>query len=185
MEMFFSPLWINCLDESMSKWLCEFTCPGFMCVFCKPWPFGNEYHTICCCKTGILWRAEIVEGKDTSPERPPKKHSAYGKTAALLLRLTESIWGSGRVVILDSGFCVLKAIVELRKRGVYSSALIKKQCYWPAHIPGDEIKKHFEDMPIGSVDIWPGKMEGVSFAVHCFKEPNYILSLMSTYGRTE
>ena len=185
MEMFFSLSWINCLDESMSKWLSEFTCPGFMCVFRKPWPFGNQYHTICCCKTGILWRAEIVKGKDTPPERPPKKYSSHGKTAALLLRLTEPIWGSGRVVILDSGFCVLKAIVELRKRGVYSSALIKKRRYWPAHIPGDKIKKHFEDMPIGSVDVWSGNMEGVSFAVHCFKEPSYILSLMSTYRTTE
>ena len=40
----FSPSWKNCLDKSMSKWLNEFTCPGFMFVPCKPWSFGNEWH---------------------------------------------------------------------------------------------------------------------------------------------
>ena len=38
----FSPSWINCIDKSMSKWVNEFTCPGFMYVPRKPWPFGND-----------------------------------------------------------------------------------------------------------------------------------------------
>ena len=37
----FVPSWINC-DESMSKWLNEYTCPGFMFVPHKPWPFGEQ-----------------------------------------------------------------------------------------------------------------------------------------------
>ena len=28
----FVPSWINCIDESMSKWVNEYTCPGFMFV---------------------------------------------------------------------------------------------------------------------------------------------------------
>ena len=40
----FSLSWINCIDKSMSKWVNEFSCPGFMFVPQKPWPFGNEYH---------------------------------------------------------------------------------------------------------------------------------------------
>ena len=28
----FEPSWINCIDESMSKWVNEYTCPGFMFV---------------------------------------------------------------------------------------------------------------------------------------------------------
>ena len=46
MLMNFSPSWINCIDESMSKWVNEYTCPGFMFVPRKPWPFGNEYEMI-------------------------------------------------------------------------------------------------------------------------------------------
>ena len=66
----FVPGWINCLDESMSIWTNRWTCPGW--VFCprKPHPFGNEYHTICCCMCGVLYRVEMVEGKDRPDERP-------------------------------------------------------------------------------------------------------------------
>ena len=64
----FSPGFMNCLDESMSIWTNKFTCTGFMFVPRKPWPFGNEYHTICCCSSGIMWGVELVEGKDQPPE---------------------------------------------------------------------------------------------------------------------
>ena len=41
--------------------------------------------------------------------------------------MTQPIWNSGRVVILDSGFCVLQGLIELAKMGLYASALIKKK----------------------------------------------------------
>jgi hypothetical protein len=63
MENKFSPSWISVVDESMSKWLSEYTCPGWMVVPQKPHPFGNEYHTACCGKSGILWALELVEGR--------------------------------------------------------------------------------------------------------------------------
>ena len=43
-----------------------------------------------------------------------------------LLQLTRPIYGSGKVIVLDSGFCVLKGLVELKKFGVFAHALIKK-----------------------------------------------------------
>ena len=48
------PGYMNYLDESMSMWTNKFTCHSFMFVSCKPWPFGNEYHTVCCCSLGIM-----------------------------------------------------------------------------------------------------------------------------------
>ena len=60
----FKPGRLNCLDESMSMWTNKFMCPRFMFVPRKPWPFGNEYHTLCCCTSGIMWGIEVVEGKD-------------------------------------------------------------------------------------------------------------------------
>ena len=65
----FVPGYMNCLDESMSIWTNIFTSPGFMFVPHKPWPFGNEYHTICCCTSGIMWGIDLVKGKD-SPRAP-------------------------------------------------------------------------------------------------------------------
>ncbi len=41
----YSPDWLNCLDKSMNSWLNKF-CPGFLICPRKPWPFGNEYHSI-------------------------------------------------------------------------------------------------------------------------------------------
>ena len=64
MNQQFSPGYANCLDVSMSVWTNQYTCPGFMFVPCKPWPFGNEYHLVCCCLSGIMWGIDLMEGKD-------------------------------------------------------------------------------------------------------------------------
>ena len=83
--------------------------------------------------------------------------------------------------MLDSGFCILKSIIELKKRGVYVSALIKKCCYWPKYIKGDDIKSHFDDKDVGDCDAWKGQMDEVDFHVYTMKEPDYVMSIMSTY----
>lgn len=127
MAKVFVPSYISCLDESMSFWTNKFTCPGFIFVPRKPWPFGNEYHTIACGLSGILYQLELVEGKDRPRELgKPEHENKGGPTVGLLLRLTKILHGTGKIVVLDSGFCVLKAIVELRKVGCFAAALIKK-----------------------------------------------------------
>ena len=181
----FSPSWISCLDESMSKWVGKFTCPGFCCVPCKPWPLRNEYHTISCGKSGILYAMEMVKGKDAPKEAPPKDYSSLGKTVGLLLRLTRPIWGSSKDVVLDSGFCVLQGIAELQKKGVFAAALIKKRKYWSKYIDGDGIKAHFKDKELGTVDAMKGSLGGVKVEVHCLKEPEYVMMLVSSYSTLE
>ena len=89
------------------------------------------------------------------------------------------------MVILDSGFCVLKGIVDLKKNGVYMSALIKKRRYWLKYIHGEDIKSHFADKEVGATDAWAGKSDGVPFHIYTMKEPDYIMSLMSTYGTNQ
>ena len=71
-------------------------------------------------------------------------------------------------------------IIELKKRGVFASALIKKRQYWPKYVAGDKIDKHFEDKEIGHVDSLPGKMHDVPFHIIGMKEPDYFMKLMST-----
>ena len=75
----FTPSWVSCLDESMSTWTNKYSCPGWMFVPRKPWPFGNEYHTVSCSLSGILWQMELVEGKDSPSEIIPKFNN-QGKT---------------------------------------------------------------------------------------------------------
>ena len=48
---------------------------------------------------------EIVEGRD-QPWQGQKEFSDKGKAVSLSLHLTRPIWGSSKVVVLDSGFCV-------------------------------------------------------------------------------
>ena len=63
-----------------------------------------------------------------------------GGTASLLLQITNSRFVKGKLVILGKVFCVLKAIVSLKKRGIYASALIKKRRYWSKYIDGSGIQ---------------------------------------------
>lgn len=91
--------------------------PGFMVVKRKPHPLGNEYHTICDGETAILFKMELVEGKSRPPERPLKYESHHSKTTALVMRMTEDLRGSGRVVIMDSAFCVMSAVYQLYELG--------------------------------------------------------------------
>ena len=52
-------------------------------------------------------------------------------------------------------------------------------------IKGKDVKAHFADCEVGAVDAWPGQMDGVKVHVRCMKEPDYVISLMKTYGTTE
>ena len=181
----FLPGCMNCLDESMSMWTNKFTCPGFMFVPCKPWPFENEYHTVSCCSSGIIWGIDLVEGKDCPTQLGQQQYENFSLTVGLLLQMLSPIYHKGFVVMLDTKFCVLKHIIELRKKGVYASALIKKQRYWPKYIKGDEIKAHFNNKNVGDMDSWAGTFDNIPFHVYAMKEPDYVISLMSTYGTND
>ena len=99
----------------------------------KPHPMGNEYHTVACGVFGPLWAMEILEGRDRPPELGNSKYHEHGKTGSLLLRLSAAIFRTGKVIILDSGFCVSQAIITLMKFGACSSALMKKEGIGNAH----------------------------------------------------
>jgi hypothetical protein len=181
MEDEFDPSWMNVLDESMMEWFNKYA-PGFMCVGRKPHPFGNERHTICCGTTTIMWRAQIVEGKDRPQQRGPKEYNELGKTVGLMLRMCKPIFGAGKAVVFDSGFCVAKGIVELAARGVYGGALIKKRRYWPKSVPGDLIDRHFADKEVGDYDMLETTTEeGKPFKIFCFKEPDYVMKIMASW----
>ena len=157
MHRVFKSAWVCCIDESMSSWLNKFTCPGWMFVPRKPRPFGNEYHTICCGLTGILFAMELVEGKDRPTQLPsPPPHM---KTTSLLLELCKSLYGSGKVIVLDSGFRVLKALIALKKVGVFAHAVINKRRYWPKFVPGEAINDHMKEKNVGDVDCLQGTVD--------------------------
>ena len=182
MEVEFLPSWINAIDESMLKWLNEYTCPGFMYIPRKPWKFGNEWHDAGCCSSDVIWSVNLREGKDCPRHLGEKEYGGMGKTVGTLLRLMKSQFGTGKTVVLDSGFCVLQGLVELKKNGIYAHAVIKKRRYWPKHVPGDAIIEHFNNKQVGETDAIRGELDGVPFYLYGMKEPDYIMQIMSTYG---
>ena len=50
-----------------------------------------------------------------------------GDTVSLMLRIYKPIFGTGKYVVLDSGFCVAKVINYLESLDGYSGSLIKKR----------------------------------------------------------
>jgi Transposase IS4 len=88
---------------------------------------------------------------------------------------------SGRVVIMDSGFCVLQALIVLLLGCIYSSAVIKMRRYWPKYIDGEGIDQHFQTKEVGQCDSLPGTLIDKSFSIFCMKEENFTMNLMATY----
>jgi hypothetical protein len=120
----FSAAWALCLDELMSIWFNQWTCPRL--VFCprKPHRFGNEYHTACCGLSGIMFSMEMVEGKD-HPPHVAERWSELGKTTGLLLQMLATYFSTGWYIVLNSGFCIFKSLIELKKVGIFACAVIK------------------------------------------------------------
>ena len=65
---------------------------------------------------------------------------------------------TGKVVMLGSGFCVLLAVIALKKMGVLSAAFINKIRYWPQYVKGEEIKAYF-------CQRLPGEINGAKFDI--------------------
>ena len=101
----------------------------------------------------------------------------------LLLRMTKSYFSTSRCVILDSGFCVLKWLVQLRKKGVFPHAVIKNRRYWPEMVPGKDTEDHFQEIYVEDTYSIKGTVDYVIYNLWGMKEPNYVMRMMATGGR--
>ena len=128
----FIPGWISCLDEPMMIWKNKFG-PGWVVLPRKPHPFGNEWHTICCAMSVVVFFVELVEGKDCPKERGnPEFETDYGSTGGLMMRTKNPPFDTGKAVVMGSVFCVLKGIVGMLAHGVYVTTVIKKKNIGPS-----------------------------------------------------
>ena len=112
----------------------------------------------------------MVEGMDRPRELPQDSKSKKTSNS------------SGKVVILDSGFCFLEGIVALKKVGVYAGDLIKKRRYWSKYVPDERIEEPFQTKDVSGTDSLYDEMDGVPYDIFCMKESNYIMKTMNTYG---
>ena len=56
---------------------------------------------------------DLQEGKDHPQHLGEKPYDKNGSLIGTLLHLTKPVWGTGKLVLLDSGFCVLQDLVEV------------------------------------------------------------------------
>ena len=74
---------------------------------------------------------ELVEEKDKQAEgihdTPEFEEETRPKIATIFLRVTKSMWGSGRGCVLDSGFGNMLTVAELRKKYVHITTVIKRR----------------------------------------------------------
>ena len=156
MAAHFDPSWVSVLDESIQEWINHYTCPGWMFVPCKTQPSGNEYHTITCAKSKVIYNVRIVEGKDRPRVMGKKESEEKGVTASLMVRMKKQFWGTGKVVVIDRGFCVMEGLISMVEKGVFGLALIKKRRYWPKGVPAEEILCYMQIKEVGDVDAVQG-----------------------------
>ena len=107
----FEPSWVSVIDESIQEWINCYTCPGWIFVPRKPHPFGNKYHKIACAKSKFINNVDIMEGGDKPRGVGNKEFDYKGDTEGLIVMITKPLWGTGKVVVIDSGFCVLEGFI--------------------------------------------------------------------------
>ena len=66
--------------------------------------------------------------------------------------------------MLDSRFCVLRNIFELRKKGVFATALVKKHHCWPKYVKGEAIREYFSTKDVDTTDAMRGELDSVKLS---------------------
>ena len=59
-----------------------------------------------------------------------------------MVRTTKPLWGTGKVVVMDSGLRVLEGLISMAEKDVFGPSLIKKRRYWPKGVPEEGILWH-------------------------------------------
>ena len=72
-----------------------------------------------------------MDGEDQPIVMGKKEFEEKGETADLMVRITDPLWVTGKVVVMDRGFCVLEGLISMVEKGFGGSTLIKKRSYWP------------------------------------------------------
>ena len=118
MAAHFNPLWVSILYESIQEWINRYTSLGYIFFPREPHFLGNDSHKIVCAKSQIIYNVEIM--KDNIQPRVMGKKDFEEKvtTAILMVRMTNPVWGTGKVVVMDRRFCVLEVFVSMVYKGV-------------------------------------------------------------------
>ena len=92
----------------------------------------------------------------------------------------KSYFSTGRYVIIDSGFCVLKGLIQLMKKGVFVCSVINKRRCWPSMVPGKDMEDNFGEVEVGGTNVRQGTVDGDIYNLWGTKDPIYLKKMMAT-----
>jgi hypothetical protein len=84
--------------------------------------------------------------------------------------------------VTKPGFCVLKALIELKKVGLFACVVSKKCWYWPSMVPGNAMTEAFDEAQVGNSMAISGILNGIRYILWGLKEPSYVMKMMATGG---
>ena len=70
--------------------------------------------------------------------------------------MTEGLHRSGRCIILDSGFGYVPSVIQLKAKGLFSTAYIKKHAYWPKYTKAQEAMDEMQGKDVGLISVRRG-----------------------------
>lgn len=185
----YSPSWLVCVDESMTPWYYPGDCPAWVIMKDKPTSRGMEFHTTADHSTKVIFRVEPVR----DPEATRFQDVCSDRVSALTLRMTEPLFQSYRVVVLDSFFGTLETVLQLEKHGLYSTVVLKKKRSWPTLSNGAELEAKTMDGAVGSVVARTGTVtdtrSGAARTIRVLevgqRDVSHPVLLLSTWGSTD
>ena len=101
----------------------------------------------------------------------------------LFLRMMKGYFSTGMYVVLGSGLCVLKWFIQLRNKGFFTCAVIKKRRYWPSMVPGKDMEDHFVEVGMCETDAIQVTVDDIIYNLWRIKDSYYVMSMMATRGR--
>merc|ERR1711991_629067 len=109
----------------------------------------------------------------------------YKPTLAVMCRLLEPWFNTGRVVVGDSWFGSVDATSVLRKKGLYPLFMMKKKRFWPRNYPGNDIIGRLENGEIGKLVKFVAQYDGIPMLAVGLKtrKPRCYLTSFGTLNR--
>ena len=111
-------------DECMCRWLADdFYGPSVTKMPLKPEGVGFLIKAAACGRSRIIFGMELQESPSAMDKKEFSMHMM--KTTACTLRLVKPYFGTKRCVVGDSWFASVPCAIELLKRGLYFTGIVK------------------------------------------------------------
>ncbi len=136
----------------------------------------------------IMWGIKLQDGKDQPMDQNnnphyPTEFENYTQSSTLMLYMTKPIHNTGKIVTIDSRFCIAVGILVLHYIGVYRQASIEKwRRYWPKNVLGNEFEEYMKDKELGLAETYKQCIERKDFLVHCQQDSCYLTKLWAWMG---